>query len=388
VTATQESPWSVSRYNKEIGGYIGKLGDVWVEGQLTRVHRPSGSVAFLEMRDTEKNQSISITATPSVIPAEVSSGDHVKVYGHPQYWNSRGSLSLRVSQIEPVGEGAIQTQLEALEKKLDSEGLFHPRHKQKLPAVPKLIGLITAADSDAEKDVLNVARDRWPYVTFRTVHIPVQGQRCVGRAVEAIRALDSDPEVDIIILARGGGSKQDLLPWYDEALVRAAFAASTPTVSAIGHENDRPLLDRVVDLRAATPTDAAKRVVPNVFNELRHIEQTFERIEGAISGQIQNGQLRIDSMAQQVASTIAQTIDNEGHRTRLAVNNLLDNSADFIARREQSIRALGEALNALDHQKVLNRGYAVVVGISGPNPAAGTRFTVTTKDGSFEAVTV
>ncbi|QBP33269.1 exodeoxyribonuclease VII large subunit [Gordonia phage BrutonGaster] len=383
---TEDKPWPVAVYNREVGGYIGRLGDIWVEGQLTRVHRPSGSVTFIEMRDTEKNQSISVTASPGVVPADIASGDHVKVLGHPQYWTSRGTLSLRISRILPVGEGALQAEMVETEKRLESEGLFHPRHKQRLPAVPKLIGLITAENSDAEKDVLNVARDRWPNVEFKTLHIPVQGVRCAGRAVAALKSLDADPTVDVIIFARGGGSNQDLLPWSDEALARAVFAANTPTVSAIGHENDKPMLDRVVDLRAATPTDAAKRVVPNLSNELRQIEQVFEQIGGSIRGQVQNNQLRVDSMLNQVAGSIAGSVNREQIHLQNAVQSLFVQSEAFIGSRERRVDTLGETLKALDHQKVLDRGYAVVQGVTGPTPASGTRFTVTTKDGTFDAV--
>ncbi|WNM66336.1 exonuclease [Gordonia phage Culver] len=387
MKASEDAPWSVARYNQEVGKYVDRLGDIWVEGQLVRVHRPKGHVVFIEMRDTEKKQSISVTATANVVPHDIADGDHVKVFGHPQYWNSRGSLSLRISQIMAVGVGALQNELEAREAKLEAEGLFHPRHKQTLPRVPKCIGLITAPNSDAEKDVLSVARGRWPGVSFKLSHINVQGQRCAGAAKRAIEELDADPGVDVIILARGGGSKEDLLPWSDEVLVRAAFASVTPVVSAIGHENDRPLLDRVVDLRAATPTDAAKRVVPDVHTELRQIEQMFERIGDSVAGRIQNSELRIDSMLDRVAGAVVSELSSADRRTDTALNAVLSNSAAQLASHNRRIDALGETMAALDHQKVLNRGYAVISGVSGPNPPAGIQFTVTTKDGTFTAVT-
>ena len=262
-----ENPWPVREVNSKVKAWIERLGSVWVEGQLAQVNiKPSWRFSYLTLRDVEAEMSLQVTCDTALLqnaPAPLRDGDRVVVYGKPTFFTGRGSFSLRATEIRPVGVGELLARIERLRQQLASEGLFDASRKLPLPYLPRCIGLITGRSSAAERDVLSVAEDRWPHVNFKVINTAVQGAPAVPEVIAALEALDADPEVDVIIIARGGGSVEDLLPFSEEALQRAVSRARTPVVSAIGHEPDNPVLDNVADLRAATPTDAAKRVVPD-----------------------------------------------------------------------------------------------------------------------------
>ena len=286
--STSEAPWPVRRLNAEVKGWIQRLGSVWVEGQLTQVNvKPTWKLSYLTLRDTESETSVQLTAPTSLIQGLASplrDGDRVVVHGRPAFYEGRGSFSLWVTELRPVGIGELLARIERLRNQLAQEGLFDPSRKKPLPYLPRRVGLITGRGSAAERDVLSVAQDRWPAVDFRVINTPVQGATAVPEIIAALRQLDDDPSVDVIIIARGGGSVEDLLPFSEEALQRAVAAAVTPVVSAIGHEPDNPVLDNVADLRAATPTDAAKRVVPDVAEERALIAEGRSRMAAALRG--------------------------------------------------------------------------------------------------------
>ena len=308
------------------------------------------------------------------------------------WWVKGGSLSMNVLEMRHVGLGDLLERLERLRKKLALEGLFDAARKKPLPFLPQCVGLITGKDSDAEKDVLRNAQLRWPAVEFRVVHAAVQGDRTVAEVTAAIERLDADPEVDVIIIARGGGDFQNLLGFSDERVVRAAAAATTPIVSAIGHEADRPLLDEVADLRASTPTDAAKRVVPDVAEELQRVQQARSRMGGRITallaGEIDRiAQLRsrpaladprwiIDSRSEDLTRYVARGAELAGR------------SIESAQIRTAELRA---QLRALSPQGTLDRGYAIAQladgsVLRGPADApAGAHLTVTVADGAIAA---
>lgn len=390
--ATRDEPWSVSELSGQLGQWIRKLGDVWITGELTQVQVRPGRVSFLTLKDHNKNQSMTLTASSGVVSGDISAGDSVIVHGHAQWWSTRGTLSLRVDEVTAVGEGTQAENLRSLESDLEAEGLFEPRHKIPLPRIPSKIALITAKGSDAEKDIINVGRDRWPDVNFFTQPVPVQGARTVVEVVSAIQASDADPDVDVIICARGGGSSEDLLPWSDEKIVRAAFASRTPIISAIGHENDCPLLDRVADLRAATPTDAAKRAVPDIAAELAGLDQAMERIRSHAAREIDRCMSTIDYEESLLAKSVDSLLTGSYRDLDNAWSRIHNSASNLVAKSTADIDRLESMLDSLDHFKVLERGYLTAIraddGTAVEIPASGDRLVITNKYTTFEAVVI
>ncbi|NUS42090.1 MAG: exodeoxyribonuclease VII large subunit, partial [Mycobacteriaceae bacterium] len=289
--ATPETPWPVRSIATKVAGWIDRLGSVWVEGQITQINvRPGTRTAFLVLRDPAADMSLSVTCDPALIrdaPAPLTEGSRVVVFGKLAYYPARGTISLRVNEIRMVGIGELLARIERLKAALASEGLFDPRRKKPIPFLPHSIGLITGRASAAERDVVSIATRRWPAVRIELHTVAVQGPTAVPQIRTALGALDKHPDVDVIVLARGGGSVEDLLPFSDEQLCRAISACATPVVSAIGHEPDNPLCDYVADLRAATPTDAAKRVVPDAAEEQAKVDQMRHRSAAALRGWVQ-----------------------------------------------------------------------------------------------------
>src|SRR5512144_762342 len=271
IQTSPEHPAPVRQIALAISGWIDRLGAVWVEGQIAQMNRRQGmNTVFMTLRDTVADISIQVTCSRTVFDSlnpPVVEGASVVVFAKPSYYPNRGTLSLYATDIRMVGLGELLARLERRRQLLAAEGLFARELKRPLPFLPGKIGLVTAHNSAAERDVLENARRRWPAVCFDVRYASMQGQNAAREVIEAVGALDRDPDVDVIIIARGGGSVEDLLPFSDEGLCRAISACTTPVVSAIGHEPDNPLCDLVADLRAATPTDAAKRIVPDTVAE-------------------------------------------------------------------------------------------------------------------------
>ena len=365
ASSSAERPLPVGRVNGLIKGWIERLGYVWVEGQLTQVnYKETWALSYLTLRDVSEESSLSLTCPSSIIrsaPFPVRDGDRVVVCAKPNYYPKRGTFSLRVSEIRPVGVGELLARIERLRQSLADEGLFDKSRKTRPPFLPRRVGLITGKDSAAERDVMSVARDRWPAVAFEVRNTPVQGAGTVPRVVEALKELDKDPAVDVIIIARGGGSVEDLLPFSEEELVRAVAAARTPVVSAIGHEPDHPVLDNVADLRAATPTDAAKRVVPDVAGERELLADLRARAAESLRRWVrtQRESLRAIATRPSVADpTTGLRRQREetrllGERSRRAVGQLLERHRAQLASLRSSVAALGPAAT-------LERGYSIV----------------------------
>jgi exodeoxyribonuclease VII large subunit len=359
---TVDTPWPVSLLSTKIKGWIERLGAVWVEGEITQWGNSGGNV-YGKLKDLEVDATVSFTVWSSVrakIPADLKQGDRVVALIKPNYWVKGGTLSMQVIDMRHVGLGDLLERLERLRQSLRAEGLFDASRKQRLPFLPGTIGLVTGKDSDAEKDVLRNAQLRWPAVEFRVAHAAVQGDRAVTEIVAAIRRLDADPEVDVIIVARGGGDFQNLLVFSDEQVVRAAAAATTPIVSAIGHENDRPLLDDVADLRASTPTDAAKRVVPDVAEELTGVHQARARMGMRLTSLITTEFDRLEQFRSRPVLASSEWIigsrADELSRWTGRAHELLELR---IERSKSSIGELRSQLRALSPQATLERGYAI-----------------------------
>ncbi|MDK0521875.1 exodeoxyribonuclease VII large subunit [Streptomyces sp. ML-6] len=365
LQTSAEAPLPVGEVSRLIGGWIDRLGAVWVEGQITQLsRRPGAGVVFLTLRDPSQDISVGVTCFRQVfdrIADVVTEGARVVVLAKPEWYAPRGQLSLRATEIRPVGIGELLVRLEQLKKSLASEGLFAAGRKKPLPFLPQLIGLVCGRASAAERDVLENARRRWPAVRFEVRNTAVQGVHAVNQVVQAVKELDDLPAVDVIVVARGGGSVEDLLPFSDEQLIRTVAACRTPVVSAIGHEPDSPLLDLVADLRASTPTDAAKKIVPDVGEELERVRQLRDRALRMVRGLLDREErglahaLARPSMERphRMVDERAAEIDALTGRSRRVLGHLLDRADSELAHTRARVVALSPAAT-------LERGYAVL----------------------------
>jgi exodeoxyribonuclease VII large subunit len=365
LNTSADTPLPVGEVSRLIGGWIDRLGAVWVEGQITQLsRRPGAGVVFLTLRDPSHDISINVTCYRQVFDAVadvVSEGARVVVHAKPEWYAPRGQLSLRAAEIRPVGVGELLARLEQLKRALAAEGLFAPNRKKPLPFLPRLIGLVCGRASAAERDVLENARRRWPAVRFEVRNVAVQGVRAVPQVVQAVQELDAHGDVDVIIVARGGGSVEDLLPFSDEQLVRTVADCRTPVVSAIGHEPDSPLLDLVADLRASTPTDAAKKVVPDVGEELERVRLLRDRALRTVRGLVEREERGLaHALArpvmehpQRMVEVRADEVDALLARSRRTLGHLLDRADSELSHTRARVRALSPAAT-------LERGYAVL----------------------------
>ena len=307
IETSPESPVPVRVISEAIGDYLSKLGPVWIEGELSEVNiRPGSPWVFMRLRDTSADMSLSIMCHRSVVDAVNPLPQNARVIMHSKvsWYAKTGQVSMSVKEIRQVGVGELLARLEALKAMLATEGLFAADKKQALPFLPTKVGLICGRNSDAEKDVVENAKRRWPSVQFEIREVAVQGAAAVIEVSTALKELDTDPDVDVIVITRGGGSFEDLLPFSDEGLVRLVAKAKTPIVSAIGHEKDSPLLDLVADYRASTPTDAGKKVVPDMAEEIRMVQAYRDRAFRSVKNRIDFEIHKIENLRQRPARAI------------------------------------------------------------------------------------
>jgi exodeoxyribonuclease VII large subunit len=378
-----ENPFPVRAVAIRVASWIDKLGTVWVEGQLTQVNiRPDAKTVFMVLRDPAADMSLTVTCPRDLVlsaPVKLAEGTQVVVCGKPNFYTGRGTFSLRLSEIRAVGIGELLARIERLRRLLDAEGLFDPRLKRPIPFLPTTVGLITGRASAAERDVTTVAASRWPAVRFAVRNTAVQGPNAVSQIVDALRELDADPDVDVIVLARGGGSVEDLLPFSDETLCRAIAACRTPVVSAIGHEPDNPLCDLVADLRAATPTDAAKKIVPNTVAEQQLLDDLRRRSAQALRNWVAREQRALAQLRSRpvlAAPLAALTLRaDEVHRARSAVRRDITR---LVEAETERVGHLAARLATLGPAATLARGYAVVQTIPAAGPDSGSGATSTT----------
>lgn len=362
---TADQPWPVRLLSMRIAEYVEKMSVLWVEGQVVQLtRRPGSRTAYLTLRDPDVDMSLSVaiqTNALDAMPTPLTQGARVVLQAKPVFWTQRGSLMLDARQIRPVGVGELLARIEHLKRTLASEGLFDPDRKKPLPFLPRTVGLVCGRASAAEKDVVENARRRWPTVRFAIREVAVQGPTAVTEVSAALKELDDDPAVDVIVIARGGGSVEDLLAFSNESLLRAVAAARTPVVSAIGHDVDTPLLDHVADWRASTPTDAGKRVVPDAADERRGIQQSRVRARRALAGRIDGERRHLKAvrsrpvMADPTATIRARREELEAlrRRARHRVTAAVHRAADQV----EHLRAQVRTLSPLS---TLERGYAVV----------------------------
>ena len=360
---SSEAPASVRVVSEAIKDYVDRLGPIWIEGEISELNERSGMMAFMRLRDTSVDMSISVMCHKSVIATIKPLPDNARVvmYAKPSWYTKNGSLSFSAREIRQVGVGELLARLEALKNLLAAEGLFDSDRKVTLPLLPKVIGLICGRNTDAEKDVVENAKRRWPSVQFEIREVTVQGAAAVSEVSDALRELEANKDVEVIIITRGGGSFEDLLPFSDESLVRLAASCTTPIVSAIGHEKDSPLLDLVADYRASTPTDAAKRVVPDIAEEIAMIGAMRDRARRTVVNRInleatqianfknrpvmKDPQVLITSRAEIIAGLRDRSNRSFAHQLKLAKEEL------------KQVRA---RVRALSPQATLDRGYSVV----------------------------
>ena len=362
--SSAEQPWPVRTVARKVAEYIGRLGEVWVEGQVAQLSRRGAATVFLTLRDTAADLSVPVTCPRDVADRPglaLTEGARVLVRARPDYYIARGSFSLRATEIRAVGLGELLARIERIRGLLAAEGLFDAVRKRPLPFAPAVVGLVTGKDSAAERDVLVTARRRWPAVRFAVQHCVVQGPSAAGEVMAALQRLDRDPEVAVIVLARGGGSVEDLLPFSDEGLVRAIAACRTPVVTAVGHETDTTLVDHVADVRAATPTDAAHRVVPEIGEQRRLVDGLRARALALVTGRLDQQQRWLDQVRSRPAIAEPQRLlagqDDDVAALRLRATRTLVHRVDLAVRDLEHARA---RVTALSPQATLERGYALV----------------------------
>jgi exodeoxyribonuclease VII large subunit len=360
---SSEAPATVRVVSEAIKEYVERLGPIWIEGEISELNERSGMMAFMRLRDPSVDMSISVMCHKSVIAAVKPLPDNARIvmYAKPSWYTKNGSLSFSAREIRQVGVGELLARLEALKNLLAGEGLFNSDRKVALPLLPKVIGLICGRNTDAEKDVVENAKRRWPSVQFEIREVTVQGAAAVTEVSAALRELEANKDVEVIIITRGGGSFEDLLPFSDEGLVRLAASCETPIVSAIGHEKDAPLLDLVADYRASTPTDAAKRVVPDIAEEIQMISAMRDRARRTLLN-------RLDLEATRITNFKNRPVIKDPHvliTTRAEViAGLRDRSnrsfGASIKLAKEELKQIKARVRALSPQSTLDRGYSVV----------------------------
>jgi len=360
---SSESPAPVRVVTEAIKEYVDRLGPIWIEGEIAELNERSGMMAFMRLRDTSADMSLSVMCHKSVIAAvkPLPANARVVIYAKPSWYTKSGTLSMSAKEIRQVGVGELLARLEALKSLLAAEGLFSIDRKVSLPVLPRKVGLICGRNTDAEKDVVENARRRWPAVEFEIREVTVQGAAAVVEVSAALRELEANPDVDVIIITRGGGSFEDLLPFSDESLVRLAASCQTPIVSAIGHEKDSPLLDLVADYRASTPTDAAKRVVPDIAEEINAIQKLRDRAFRSLFARVEKesdfiAQLRSRPVMKDPGAFLIILSDELSDLRQRSTRSF---TATIDAERKE-LKAITAHLRSLSPQSTLDRGYSVV----------------------------
>ena len=390
LESSPERPVPVRVVAQKVAEWINRLGEVWIEGQIAQLtRRPGMATQFLVLRDTDANISLNVTCARTVLGDDIGEGSRVVLRARPDFYLERGTLSLRATDIRQVGLGELLARLEQLKRLLAAEGLFAPDRKRALPFLPRRIGLITGRASAAERDIVENARRRFAGVAFQVENVATQGPSAANEVVAALERLDADDAIDVIVIARGGGSIEDLLPFSNESLIRAVAAARTPVVSAIGHETDAPLLDLVADLAASTPTDAARRIVPDVADERARVADLRERARQSIHKRLHGESLLLAGLPARMRDAVHVRLDREAadvatlrDRGRRRARAALEAAAADLTHVRARVRALSP-------QSTLDRGYAVVqrqdsLVVRDPDEAIGT-LRIRVARGEFDA---
>jgi exodeoxyribonuclease VII large subunit len=367
VTApsSPEAPWPVRTVARKVAEWIGRLGEVWVEGQIAQLsRRGAAATVFLTLRDPAADLSIPVTCARDVADRpglELREGARVVVRARPDYYIARGSFSLRATEIRAVGLGELLARIERLRRLLAAEGLFDAARKRPLPFAPAVVGLVTGRESAAERDVLVTARRRWPAVRFEVHHCAVQGLNAAASVIDGLRRLDADPDVEVIVIARGGGSVEDLLPFSDEGLVRAIAACRTPVVTAVGHETDTTLVDHVADVRAATPTDAAHRIVPEIGEQRRLVDGLRARARHLVAVRLEQQERWLESVrSRPVLADPGRMLHGRADDVAALRGRARRTVVHRVESADRDLEHARARVAALSPAATLHRGYAVV----------------------------
>lgn len=387
---TPESPWPLRLLSAKVAEYISRMSRLWVEGEIIELkRRPNAKIQYFVLADLKEKMSMNVKIWSHALPAGIEEGARVVIAAKPDFWTGTGSFTLHADEVRAVGVGDLLARIEALKAKLAAEGLFAASRKKPLPFLPRTIGLICGRNSKAMHDVVNNTRRRWASAQFEIREVQVQGRGAVEQVIAALHELDALDGVDVIVLARGGGSVEDLFPFSDERLVRAIAAAHTPTVSAIGHETDNPVSDYVADFRASTPTDVAKRIVPDVDEEKRNLATAVRRGRIAVDNLLHAATLEIEGLRsrpvladpQQMVDVREQDLSNLRDWAKHHIEATLDSHTKSLAAEVAKLRALSPL-------STLERGYAVIRTEHGILTASdaepGTQAVATLADGTLD----
>jgi len=386
--------YSVAAFNRGVAQWLGRLPTVWVEGEVTELRRHERwASVFLTLKDPRDGSSVGVTMPRGRFDAlrlELADGERVHVFGRPELFEQRGDLRLRALSIERIGVGAHLAALERLKATLAAEGLFATERKRPLPLLPRRIGLVTGNDAAAKRDVITTIQSRFPAANVLVAETYVQGPRAALGIVDALRALAGEPDVDVIVLARGGGSFEDLLPFSDERLVRAVATSPVPVVSAVGHEQDTPLCDLAADVRASTPTMAGKLVVPELSELFGRLDRARESLSRGVRRTLERDAQRLDRTAERLRAAPRLALERERRRVESTRERLRRAPALAVERKRAALEATAGRLVALSPKATLRRGYAIVrtdshVVTATTDVAPGTRVDVELAEGTFGA---
>ena len=365
---SSDAPAPVRVVTEAIKEYVDRLGPIWVEGEISELNERSGTMAFIRLRDTSVDMSLSVMCHKSVLASvqPLPQNARVVLFAKASWYTKNGSLTLSARAIRQVGVGELLARLEQLKSLLAAEGLFDSDRKVSLPLLPRKVGLICGRNTDAMKDVVENGKRRWPMVEFEIREVTVQGAAAVSEVSQALRELEADKDVDVIIITRGGGSFEDLLPFSDEGLVRLAASCETPIVSAIGHEKDAPLLDLVADFRASTPTDAAKHVVPDLAEEIALIEQLRNRTRRRIMTMVELESTRIKNLYERPVMKDPSLLITSRAEIITALRDRSNRSfKESLKLAKEELKQIRARVRSLSPQATLDRGYSVVQLASG-----------------------
>ena len=387
--------YSVAAFNRGVGQWLSRLPTVWVEGEVTELRRHERwATVFFTLKDPADGSCVGVAMARGRFDAlrlDVADGERVHVFGRPELYEQRGEFKLRALTIERFGAGAHLASLERLKSALAAEGLFSDARKRPLPFLPRRIGIVTGNDAAAKRDVVTTIRSRFPPASVLVAETYVQGPRAAGEIVAAIGALCGEPEVDVIVLTRGGGSFEDLLPFSDERVVRAVAECRVPVVSAVGHEQDTPLCDLAADVRASTPTAAGKLVVPEAAELAGKLDRTRDALGRNVRRSLEHDRQRLGLLSERLRAGPRVAVDREARRLEHVRERLRSAPSLAVERKRAALERSAAKLAALSPVQTLERGYAIVRTDSGEvvssreAVAAGARVDVTLADGAFGA---
>lgn len=391
---TPENPWPVSLLSQHFHDAVERWPAAWIEGQIIEINARRTGTVYLTLRDSFQEVSISALGFGAFAQKAraFQQGDRVVMHGQADLWVKSTRLSFRADDIRRIGSGGIKEQIDELRKKLKGEGLFDESNKVPIPEFPTTIGIVCGPGARAEGDIITNVNLRWPIVNFAVKYAHVQGPQCPTEVVQAIQELDADPAVDVIIVARGGGSFEDLIGFSDERVVRATAACVTPIISAVGHEDDWTLIDLASDMRASTPTDAAKRVVPDVREQQQLVASAIGTMSMRMRAMVDNESRLIEGYVNRPSLTHPQIMVESHERDiadavramRIGLTRIVDDA-------QMHVEKLKATLTALSPQSTLDRGYAVLQNASGHvvddagDVHVGDELTITLRHGTVVA---